>query len=386
MRIIRNIIYVLIFFLVISQPTFSQSELPAYKIYDMVNNAVVVILCYDKKDNVYQGSGVVINNNGYIATNFHVCKDGDRIEISHYNKLIKNVEIAAVDTEKDIIILKIAPNTLPSISQGSCDSLRPGQRVYAIGSPEGYENSISEGIISGFRYDENDMQLIQMTTPITEGSSGGALVNAAGQLIGLCMSGQHEGNLYFAIPSSDVYDMLDTSTKADTTTMIAEAKDTTNYFEEGSNASKKKDYEEAVFYFSKYLEKNLNDGEAYFSRGYAHLKLKEYKKAASDFTNAVSFNKENFVTYFYRGNAYYSMKDYVNALNDYSKAIKLAPGYAETFYNRGFANYKLRKNAEAIIDWKKAIEFNPQYEAELIEKIKEAKENDQNNDSLLKKP
>jgi hypothetical protein len=381
MRFIQNLTYISIILLNLTAVSHSQSELPAYKIYDMVNNSVVVILCYDKKDNMYQGSGVVLNNNGYIATNFHVCKDGDRIEISHYNKLIKTVEIAAIDTEKDILILKVPPNMLTAITEGKSDSLKPGQRVYAIGSPEGYENSISEGIISGFRYDENDIGLIQMTTPITEGSSGGALVNAEGQLIGLCMSGQHEGNLYFAIPSNDVYDMLDTST-----TVIAESKDTTNYFEEGSNASKKKDYEEAVFYFSKYLEKNLNDGEAYFSRGYAHLKLKEFKLAASDFTNAISYNKENFVTYFYRGNAYYSMKDYENALNDYTRAIKLAPGYAETFYNRGFANYKLRKNQEAISDWKKAIELNPAYEAELNEKIKEAKENDQNNDSLINKP
>ncbi|MGA2669384.1 MAG: trypsin-like peptidase domain-containing protein [Ignavibacteria bacterium] len=384
MRAVRNNIFVLVLLISLTAVSNSQSELPAYKIYDMVNNSVVVILCYDNKDNMYQGSGVVLNSNGYIATNFHVCKDGDRIEISHYNKLIKTVEVAAVDTDKDILILKIPPNLLPSIAHGYSDSVRPGQRVYAIGSPEGYENSISEGIISGFRYDENDIGLIQMTTPITEGSSGGALVNAEGELIGLCMSGQHEGNLYFAIPSNDVYDMLDTSTAP----VIAEneTKDTTNYFEEGSNASKKKDYEDAVFYFSKYLEKNINDGEAYFNRGYAHLKLKEFQLAVTDLTNAVSYNKENFVTYFYRGNAYYSLKDYVNAVTDYTKAIKLAPGYAETFYNRGYANYKLRKNAEAIKDWKKAIELNPEYESELGSKIKEALENDQNNDSLINKP
>jgi S1-C subfamily serine protease len=381
MRTLKSLTYFLLAFLGLNVLSYSQSELPAYKIYDLVNNSVVVVMCYDNKDNVYQGSGVVINSNGYIATNYHVCKDGSRIEINHYNKTFKNVEIAAVDTEKDILILKIPPNLLPPIGRGNCDSLKPGQRVYAIGSPEGYENSISEGIISGFRFDENNLKLIQMTTPITEGSSGCALVNTTGGLIGLCMSGQHEGNLYFSIPAVDIYDMLDTSR-----IIASENIDTTNYFVEGSLASKKKDYEEAIFYFTKYLEKNLNDGEAYFNRGYAHLKLKEYKLAASDFTKAISFKPDNFVTYFYRGNSYYSLRDYLNAITDYTKSIHLAPGYAETYYNRGFANYKLRKNTEAVKDWKKAIELNPGYSEELDAKIKDAVENDQNNDSIMNSP
>ena len=79
MRFIKNLTYVTFILINLSTVSYSQSELPAYKIYDMVNNSVVVILCYDKKDNMYQGSGVVLNSNGFIATNYHVCKDGDRI-------------------------------------------------------------------------------------------------------------------------------------------------------------------------------------------------------------------------------------------------------------------------------------------------------------------
>src|SRR4030095_10358777 len=184
---------------------FSQPELSAEKIYDAVNNSVVVVLAYDSSGNIYQGSGVVITYDGWVATNYHVCKDADRIEVKHYSNEFKNVEIVVRDEQKDIMVLKVKNLSLKSLHSVSSSNLKAGQRVYAIGSPEGYENSISEGIISGFRNDENNVRLIQMTTPITDGSSGGAVVNGYGELVGLSMSGQHEGNLYFALPVSEIY-------------------------------------------------------------------------------------------------------------------------------------------------------------------------------------
>ncbi|HRJ85717.1 MAG TPA: S1C family serine protease, partial [Ignavibacteria bacterium] len=180
-------------------------ELTPDKIFEKVNNSVVVVLAYDNLGNMFQGSGVVINSDGLIVTNHHVCKDANRIEIKHYNKEIKNVSIYKYDEVKDILFLKTDDRTLTPIPYGSSSSLRTGQRIYAVGSPEGYENSISEGIVSGFRTDENNVKLIQMTCPITDGSSGGAVLNSKGELIGLSVSGQHEGALYFAIPVNDIY-------------------------------------------------------------------------------------------------------------------------------------------------------------------------------------
>src|SRR4030095_16195592 len=160
--------YVLIFLLFYSglfgSRIYSQDELSAEKIFEKVDNSVVVVMAYDKEGNIYQGSGVVIDKKGYIVTNQHVCKDANRIELKHYGKEIKNVEIYKSDEVKDIMVLKINDSFLTPISLGNSSSLKTGQRVYAVGSPEGYENSISEGIISGFRTDDNNAKLIQMTT------------------------------------------------------------------------------------------------------------------------------------------------------------------------------------------------------------------------------
>jgi tetratricopeptide (TPR) repeat protein len=349
---------------------YSQGDLPAEKIYDLVNNSVVVILAYDGAGNQYQGSGIVINKEGYVVTNYHVCKDANKYEVNHYKKEFKNIEIVRQDPEKDILILKVKDNPLPCIKMGSSEDLKPGQRVYAIGSPEGFENSISEGIVSGVRYDSSGNEVIQMTTPITDGSSGGAVVNSKGELVGMSMSGQHEGNIYFAVPVEDIMKLLDPNYVANKEKENKTEQEQVNYFSKGKDASILEKYEEAIFYFSKYLENNLNDNDAYFYRAYARMKLKEYKLAITDFTKAIGSGSENYEAYFFRGNAYYYLNDYTNALTDYSSAINLAPELAELYYNRGYSNLKLKNFPAALSDWKTAIELKPEYEKELDPKMK----------------
>lgn len=84
----------------VSQPV-TTDELTAEKIFEKVDNSIVVILAYDNLGNVFQGSGVVINNEGMIVTNYHVCKDASKIEIKHYSKDIKNVRVYKYDEIKD---------------------------------------------------------------------------------------------------------------------------------------------------------------------------------------------------------------------------------------------------------------------------------------------
>jgi TolA-binding protein len=365
---------------------FAQEELSAEKIYEKTEKSVVVVLAYDNKGNVYQGSGVVIDSSGLIATNHHVCKDASKIEIKHYSKEIKNVQVYVFDAVKDILILKTGDLSFSPITPGNSDNLKAGQRVYAVGSPEGYENSISEGIISGFRNDNNNVRLIQMTCPITDGSSGGAVLNSRGELIGLSVSGQHEGNLYFAVPVNDVFTLLGsmitsntpvTETPADETpaveTQVVGSTVPEDLFESGTSAIENMDYSGAELYFSKHLEKFSSDVNAYYSRGYARFKLKEYKKAISDFSVVIEKSR-SMESYFYRGNCYYSLKEYNNAREDYTKAIEQDPDNYDIFFNRGYASFKSGDFRGAISDWKKAIELNPEYSNELTPNVRIAED------------
>ncbi|KXK55597.1 MAG: Trypsin-like serine protease [Chlorobi bacterium OLB5] len=345
---------------------YSNEELTPDRIFEKVDNSVVVVLAYDNLGNIFQGSGVVIAD-GIIVTNHHVCKDANRIDIRHYSKEIKNVTVYKFDAVKDIMFLKTDDMTLTPVTPGSSSNLRSGQRIYAVGSPEGYENSISEGIVSGSRTDENNVKLIQMTCPITDGSSGGAVLNSKGELIGLSVSGQHEGALYFAIPVNDILAMINIEPK------YTETSDPVNYYEIGTIANENKNYQDAEVYFSKYLEKFSGDANAYYNRGYARFKLKEYKKAISDFS-AVLEKSQTSESFFYRGNCYYSLKDYENALTDYTKALEQEPDNYDIYYNRGYANFRLKKYSDAVSDWQKAVQLNPGYAEELDIKIKIAED------------
>ena len=369
-----NRVYFIIFlvFFTAAGSLFAQAELSADKIYEKVDNSIVVVIAYDKDGTSYQGSGVVIDKKGYVVTNHHVCKDASRIELKHYNKEFKNVEIYLSDEKKDILVLKVQDNTLNPITLGTSNDLKAGQRIYAVGSPEGYENSISEGIISGFRTDENNMRLIQMTTPITDGSSGGAVVNSKGELIGLSVSGQHEGNLYFAIPVNDVFTLLGTNTKVAETDDPGK-NDPVKYFEIGRLANENENYNDAEINFTKYLAKFSNDANAYFSRGYARFKLKQYKNAISDFTKVIE-NNGNKESFFYRGNCHYNLKDYQSAFDDYTKALVEEPDNSNMYYNRGHASFRLKNYEDALKDWQKAIDLNPGYKGELSVKMKIAQD------------
>lgn len=185
---------------------FSQ-ELTPEQIFEKVDDCVVVTLSYDFRGNLSkQGSGVVIRDKGLIVTNCHVFIGCNKIEVKHKDQIIKHTDIIGLDLEKDILILKINENIFPSIQIGNSESLKVGQRVYAVGSPLGMENSLSEGLISGLRNmsDENK-SYIQITASISPGSSGGAVINSKGELIGVSTKSLWFGqNLNFAIPINDI--------------------------------------------------------------------------------------------------------------------------------------------------------------------------------------
>lgn len=196
---------VAILFFVTSFNLYSQQDLTPEQIYEKVNDAVVIVLAYDANDKlINQGSGVVISDDGYIITNYHVMKNASKVNIAHNNLLFENAELIGGDEESDILFIKIPNSNLSVIKTPESDVVKIGQKVYAIGSPLGYENTISDGIVSGYRKFDK-INLIQITASISPGSSGGAVVNSKGELIGISTYTSAEGqNINFAIPIKDI--------------------------------------------------------------------------------------------------------------------------------------------------------------------------------------
>jgi hypothetical protein len=148
------------------------------------------------------GSGFFVAPN-IIATNYHVIDGSTEASCYVNNSTIKyKIEgYVAADQNVDLILLKVSSLNKPALLMAS-QAVAPGQKVYVIGSPKGLPATISDGIVSGMR-DFEGYKLIQMTAPISPGSSGGPVMNAKGDLIGISVMQLTEGqNLNFAIPKS----------------------------------------------------------------------------------------------------------------------------------------------------------------------------------------
>lgn len=165
-------------------------------------SSIVLIAVRDKKGEVLgTGSGIMIGRGGYILTNNHVAAGGNffSVRIEDDEEDYTTDEIIKYNSVTDLAVIRIRKelNPLP-IYRGSTKLVR-GQKVVAIGSPLGLFNSVSDGIISGFR-NINEVDMIQFTAPISHGSSGGAVLNMQGEVIGISTAGFDNGqNINLAI-------------------------------------------------------------------------------------------------------------------------------------------------------------------------------------------
>ena len=168
------------------------------------------------------GSGFFIRN-GQVATNLHVVKGASRGYAKLVNQKTKyDIEgITAVDTARDLVILKISVPKAPAISLGDSDTVQVGAPIYAVGNPRGLEGTFSQGIISSIRKVGTD-KLLQLTAPISPGSSGGPVLNDQGQVIGVSVATFRGGqNLNFAIPSNYLKKLME---QIGTTKSLSQAK------------------------------------------------------------------------------------------------------------------------------------------------------------------
>jgi len=153
------------------------------------------------------GSGFLVQPNGIVVTNYHVIENAQAVTV----KLPDGREFRAQglmgnDSKLDVALLKLDTTGLPTIALGDSDQVKVGQRVIAIGNPLGIlENTVSDGIISAIRLDDNPQtklkRLLQTTAPLSPGNSGGPLFDLSGHVIGIAFAIIQQGqNLNFAIP------------------------------------------------------------------------------------------------------------------------------------------------------------------------------------------
>jgi serine protease Do len=227
--------------LVVSSPRYAQADAPAQpigQVVDKVKPAVVEVIVVRPKDDEEKpdqqtaiaasafrrrataiGSGFVIDPSGYIATNKHVIEDAVAVFIATPDGVRYKAKIIGMTAKADMALLKIDTDKhLPVVPFGDSNAVHVGDTVIAIGSPFGFDDSVTAGIVSAVN--RNIMEspfddYIQTDAPINHGNSGGPLFNLAGEVIGmnsvLFAPGNYSGSvgLGFAIPSNDLRFVMD---------------------------------------------------------------------------------------------------------------------------------------------------------------------------------
>lgn len=168
----------------------------------LLASSVVMIAIHDRTGEVVgTGSGIMIGRDGYILTNNHVASGGMyySVKIEDDDTIYKTEEVIKYNPVLDLAVIRIQRRLQPIPVYRGGKKLVRGQKVVAIGSPLGMFNSVSDGIISGFRNIDN-VDMIQFTAPTSHGSSGGAVLNMYGEVIGISTAGMDRGqNINLAV-------------------------------------------------------------------------------------------------------------------------------------------------------------------------------------------
>ena len=325
--------------------------------------ATVSLEMRDRKGAVLsRGSGFFVRSN-LIATNYHVIEGAARgtAKLVDRYRTYTIEGIAATDKTNDLVLLKVSVYGINPLPLGDSNTVRIGEKIYVAGNPLGLEGTVSDGIISS-RRDRYTKERLQMTAPISPGSSGGPVLNRKGKAIGVSVSGYHGfgvQNLNFAIPSNYLKTLLTRSGTAKPFSQQTQSISAETYFIRGCEKAELGDYNGAIADYTQAIRLNPDYALAYYSRGIAKSRLEKHYAAIADYDMAIRLKPDDASAYVGRGNAKADLGQHFAAIADYDMAIRLKPDFAFAYYSRGIAKSSLGQHYAAIADYDTAIRLKP---------------------------
>ncbi len=253
----------------------------------------VVFLIMSKSGEIHaRASGVILTADGYVATNYHALQGADAVEIrffpdpgdSENYKSFNGAKLLYADAERDIAVLKVNSDSLPFLQATNrlTGEPRVGETVFAIGNPKGLSNTISEGIVSALRAVGNE-DVIQHTAAISPGSSGGALVDSDGALLGMnSWQVADAQNLNFAIAAKYIFGALAAAhhnTAALSFPPEAPAEDASAIEDEVWQAFQSRDYIQAANQAEQAVAAGFSNSKIYMVLGIADFELGKQGKS-----------------------------------------------------------------------------------------------------------
>ncbi len=343
------------------------------KLVDLVRKvkpSVVLIETFDKNNKpIGQGSGFFIDNKGSLITNHHVIEGAYSATIkTSAGKEYPVQGIVAKDIEADIAKLIVnLPDANIIFLNLSVNVPSEGEDIVVIGNPLGLESTVSTGIVSAVRDIPAFGKILQITAPISPGSSGSPVINSKGEVIGIATLVVTEGqNLNFAIPSDKIIALKETPKTTifeSYNAMTADANDAQSFYDKGLKELWQENWSAALVYFKKVIAENPQEADAWFYNGYCYSKLGRYQEAILAYKQAIQIKPDDADAYNNLGNACLQLGHYQDTIETCKQALRIKSDYAEAHLNIGLAYCQLGRYEDAIEACEQAVRIKPDYVA-----------------------
>jgi len=346
----------------------AQADQTLVDLVKKVKPSVVLIETFDKDNKpIGQGSGFFIDNKGRLITNHHVIEGAYSATIKTSTGKEYPVQgIVAKDTEADIVKLVVnLPDANITFLNLSVNVPSEGEDIFVIGNPLGLESTVSTGIVSAVRDIPTFGKILQITAPVSPGSSGSPVINSKGEVIGIATLVLKEGqNLNFAVPSDKILALKETAKTPllkEYTAVTTDANDAQSLYERGVKELWQENWSAALAYLQKAKEKNPQDVYVWFCLGYCYGNLGRYQDEIESYKQAIRINPDYAEAHGALGIAYGSLGRYEDAVESLKQAIRINPDLAEAHYSLGLAYDELGRYENAVESYKQTIRIKPDY-------------------------
>ena len=366
---LTTILFSLVFALNIS----AQDFLP--ELVKRIKPSAVAIETFDARGNsLSRGSGFFIAADK-IITNRHVIEKSSRVEVHLIDgKKFQAKGVLAIDGEGDLAILQVeVPRALaiPLPIVGKVP--QEGESIVVIGNPFGLEGSVSNGIVSAVREISGYGKIIQITAPISPGSSGSPVVNMFGQVIGVATLQAAEGqSLNFAVPSERITQLkigeLQTFSTLNSETQKNKRSSAERLYSQGLGLLSRDNFAGAATYFDKAGEIDSNYAEAWYQAVFCYGMIGKHAEALKASKQAARLRPNWAETHINIGASSFALGQFKEAVEAYRSAIKLDESNADSQYALGLSFGKLNRTDEEILAYKRAVALKPDF-ANAIEKL-----------------
>lgn len=345
---------------------FSQDYLP--ELVKRIKPSAVAIETFDAKGaTLTRGSGFFIAADK-IITNRHVIEKSNRVEVHLMNgKKFPARGVLAIDGEGDLALLQVdVPATsavpLPIVQTAP----QEGESVLVIGNPYGLEGSVSNGIVSAVREIPGYGKIIQITAPISPGSSGSPVVNMRGQVIGVATLQAAEGqSLNFAVPSERILQLklseLQTFSTLTSETQKNRRAAAERLYSQGLGMLSRDDYARALSFFEKAVDIDQNYAEAWYQAGFSYGMLGRHQDALKASKQAARLRPDWSETYVNIGASSFALGGFKEAAEAYRQATKLDSNNADAHYALGLSLNRLNRTDEEILAYKRTVALKPDH-------------------------